>query len=116
MRNVHSFGLTAIAYVAFLLLSGCAQLGVPTPATFNEKAASALTTVTAARQTALTLLQAGKLTPDDSENVNAQADNLRKGIDVARSIHATQPTAGDDKLAATITALTALTAYLEQRK
>lgn len=116
MRNVHSFGFTAALYVAFLLLAGCQLLGVPVPQTFNEKAASALTTVTGARQTALTLLQAQKITPDDAENVNEQADTLRKGVEVARAIHATQPVAGDARLAATITALTALTAYLEERK
>lgn len=116
MRSVHSFGAVTALYITFLLLAGCASLGVPTATTFNEKAAGAITTVTGARQTNLTLLQAHKLTPDDAENINAQADNLRKGIDVARSIHDTQPAAGDDKLAATITALTALTAYLEQRK
>jgi len=100
----------------FLLLAGCASLGVPAPSTFNEKAAAALATVTGARQTTLTLLQAGKLTPDDAENVNAQADNLRQGIDIARQIHSTNTAAGDDRLTATITALTALNAYLGTRK
>lgn len=112
----HPFAALTTLYLAFLILVGCAQLGVPVAQTFNEKAAAAITTVTGARQTTLTLLQADKLTADDAENINAQADTLRQGIEVARSIHASQPTAGDDRLSAVITGLTALTAYLEQRK
>ena len=99
-----------------LLAAGCASLGVPVPQTFNQKAAAALTTVTGARQTTLTLLQAHKLTPDDAENVDKQADNLRQGIEVARTIHGTDPGAGDTKLGATIAALQVLTAYLEKAK
>lgn len=102
--------------ILLLLAAGCASLGVPVPQTFNGKAAAALTTVTGARQTTLTLLQAHKLTPDDAANVDKQADNLRQGIEVARTIHAGDPAAGDTKLTATIAALQILTAYLEEHK
>ena len=99
-----------------LLLAGCAALGVLPAKTFNEKAAAATISVTGARQTTLTLLQASKISPDDAENVQDQANNLRKGIDVARTIHETDATGGDTKLDATIQALQILTAYLEEHK
>lgn len=99
-----------------ILAAGCASLGVPVPRDFNEKSAAALTTVTGLRQTNLALLQAHKITPDDGQNIQDQTNNLRTGIDVARSVHATNPAAGDDKLAAIITALEALKIYVETRK
>jgi hypothetical protein len=102
--------------ILLVLVLGCAQLGVPAPQTFNEKAAAALITVTGARETTLTLLQAGKISADDAQNIQSQADTLRQGIEVARSIRAMTPDVADDRLAATITALNALTAYLEARK
>ena len=50
-------------YLLVLLLtlaSACAQLGLPTPQTFNEKMATAYATVTAVRDTATKLLVAKK--------------------------------------------------------
>ncbi|HEY4354886.1 MAG TPA: hypothetical protein VGN16_03990 [Acidobacteriaceae bacterium] len=99
-----------------MLAAGCASLGVPVPQDFNEKSSAALTTVTGVRQTNLVLLQAHKITRDDGQNIQDQANNLRSAIDVARSIHSTQPGAADDKLTATITALEALKVYVESRK
>lgn len=102
--------------LAVMLLAGCQFLGQPTPETFRERAAVALTTVTAVRQTALTLLQAGKITPDDAQSVQGGADQARAGIEVARQIEATNPQAAENRLSAAITGLTALEAYLRSRQ
>lgn len=106
-------------YAAFAclcwLLTACSVLGVATPKTFNERLAASYTTVTGIRNTAGTLLVAGKITASDAANVQQQADNARTGLDLARQIHATNPPAGDAKLDAVVTALTALEAYLRTR-
>lgn len=105
------------AFLAFLLvfLAACQPLGIPKPETFNERLAFGYSTVTTARQTALTLLQSGKISADDAQQVQGQADNARTGLDIARSLSATEPQAADTKLTAILTALTALDAYLKSR-
>lgn len=95
-----------------LLLSACQTLGVPQADTFNKKLAAGYTTVTGIRNTADALLSAQKITPDDAQNVNDQADNARTGLDLARQMHATNPAAGDARLDAVVTGLAALNAYL----
>lgn len=99
--------------IMFTLLYGCAQLGVPTPTTLNERAAVALTTVTAVRTTATALLQAKKLTAADGANILTTTDNARSGIDIARNLG---PTQGMDRLQAVQTALQALQAYLATKQ
>jgi hypothetical protein len=101
--------------VGLMLLSACAALGVLTPQTFNEKEAAAISTVTAIRETALSLLQANKITVEDAKNIQTQADNARQAIVIADQIHAANPEAGSDRLTAIITGLTAIQAYLATR-
>lgn len=106
-------------YVVFALLwlaTGCTQLGLPTPQTFNEKLAVGYSTVTAIRNTATTLLVAKKLSVEDAQNVQTQSDNLRSGLDIANKVHALDAAAGNDKLAAVQTALVALQAYLASKQ
>lgn len=102
--------------IAIMLLSACAQLGIPKPETFNERLAVGYSTVTAVRQTATTLLQAKKISADDAQNVQNQADNARAGLDIARTISKTDLKAADAKLNAVHTALTALQSYLATKK
>lgn len=99
-----------------LLLSACATLGVPQADTFNKRLAAGYVTVTGVRNTADTLLSASKITPEDAQNVNDQADNARTGLDLARQIHTSNPPAGDAKLDAVVTGLTALESYLAHAK
>lgn len=94
------------------MLVACASLGVPTPDTFNKKLAVGISTVTEIRQTATTLLTAGKITVADATNIQTQADNASAGLTIARSLSGTDLTAADAKLTASITVLTALQAYL----
>lgn len=99
-----------------MLIAGCASLGIPQADTFNKKEAVAITTVTAIRSTALTLLTSGKISADDAQNIQDQADNAREAIVVADTLHAADPNAGADRLTAIITSLTAIQTYLATRK
>ena len=96
-----------------LVLSACTALGVATPQTFNEKLVVGYSTVTASRDATATLLSSGKLSAPDAQNLEQQLDNARTGLDLARQIHATNPSVGDAKLDAVVTGLTALQAYLQ---
>jgi len=93
----------------------CAQLGLPTAETFNEKLAVGYGSVTQVRETATQLLTAKKISADDAQNVLTATDVARTGLDTARKIHATDPKAGESKLESIKVALTALTAYLASR-
>jgi hypothetical protein len=106
----------ALLLAAFAALSGCAQLGLATPETFNQKVAVVLSTITEVRETATTLLQAKKITADDAQNVLASTDVARTGVDTARQIAAGDPAAGNARLDAVRTGLAAVAAYLSTRK
>lgn len=97
--------------IAFTLLYGCAQIGIQ-PQTFNEKLAVAVTSVTTVRTSTTALLQAGKITAADAQNVQNQANTAREGLDLARTINATNPQGAADKLGAASAVLTALQGYL----
>ena len=96
----------------FALLVGCAQLGVPTPETTQERIAVTVASVTGVRQSTLTLLQAKRITPDDAENIQKQADNVIAAAQVARSLVGVDPAAADAKLQQTRAVLLALQQYL----
>ena len=64
-------------WLIFVLLAGCAALGLEAPQTFNEKLAVGYSTVTAVRAAAATFVSSGKLSPDDAQNVQTQADTAR---------------------------------------
>lgn len=105
----------AFLVAVFSALMGCAQLGLPTPETFNEKVAAGYGTITQIVTTADTLLKAKKISPEDAENVLKSTDVAKVGIDTARKIHATDPTGADGKLNAIRTGLAAISAYLASR-
>ena len=94
------------------MLSACAQLGIPTASTFNEKLAVAYSLVTQVRQSATSMLKAKQLTADDGQSVLTATDAARSGLDVARTLSKTDMTAADNRLTAARTALTALSTYL----
>lgn len=100
-----------LAMVATMLLA-CAQFGGVTPQTFNQKVLAAQTTATTVLKLNDDLLLGKQITAADATNIEKQADNLQAGIDIARQVHATNPTAGDAKLQAVLTALQALQSYL----
>ncbi len=110
MQRLHP--TTWLLFMCAMLLSACAQLGVPTPQTTEERIAATIVSVTAVRETTLTLLQAKKITPDDAENIQRQADNVRAGAIVARSLVGVDSTAADAKLQQTRAVLLAVQQYL----
>jgi len=106
-----SIQLAFFALVAAIVV-GCAALGAPTPDTFNQKLAVGVASVTEARNTATTLLQAGKISVADAQNIQAQADVAREGLNVARGMSATDLTTANTRLEVASAALRALQAYL----
>jgi hypothetical protein len=99
-----------------ILLAACQSIGVPNPETFNERLAVGYSSVTAVRQTATTLIVAGKISAGDAENIQAQCDNARVGLDVARTLKDTDLTAANARLQAALTIVTALDSYLRARQ
>jgi len=106
------FAAVGLAGVLLYLITGCQYLGVPTAKTFNEKWIAAQTADTTVLQTDLALLQAGKISQDDAANIEAQADNVKAGLDIARNLYANDQQAGQTKLDSVVLALQALQQYL----
>lgn len=99
-----------------LLIAGCGVLGVPAPQTFNQRAAAATATVNTASQSVLTLLQAHKITPDESDRYTDRTEDAQQAIDLARGIYPADPTDAENRLELTIKLLQILTAELESRQ
>lgn len=110
-RTIHAAKYAVFLFLASLLLA-CAQLGLPTANTFNERTAVAIGTVTQVRVTATALLKAGKLSSADGENVLKQTDNAAEAVTVARAIFATDPGSANSKLTAAAAILSILQQYL----
>lgn len=108
MRSIQQ----SIIVLALAVLVGCAQLGLATPKTFNDKAAVAYGSVTQVVKTTTTLLTAKKISSNDAQNVLTTAENAKAGIDVAVQIAATDPATATNKLTAINAALTAIIGYL----
>lgn len=109
------------AQAAFLLLFtiavlGCAQLGLPTPTTMNEKIAAAQSSATQLRVTATQLLNAKTISSQDATNVLRTTDAATEGIAVALAMSASDPTGANTRLQTTITLLSTLQAYLATKK
>lgn len=97
---------------AIVLMTACSTFGVPVPQSFNEKVAVAISSVTEVRNTAATLLTSSKISVDDAKNIQEQADNARAGIEVAKAIHATDPSVAENRITAVLTGLNAISQYL----
>ena len=111
--------ISAKKYVSvwlFAFLTGCAALGLLSPENFGEKVAAGYVTVEAINSNTLLALQARRISPDDAENINTQADNLKAAIDIARAMKSKDPTAANAKLTAATTALIALQTYLKSKE
>jgi len=116
MKRLADRWLLPLFLACAMFAAGCAQLGVPTPETLNQKIAVAVASVTTVRQSTVTLLMAGKISAADAQNIQAQADNVIAGAQIARTIAPTDPAAADAKLQATIQVLTALQSYLAAKQ
>jgi hypothetical protein len=105
------WALIATPFIA-LTATSCAQLGLPTATTFQERLTAGYALNAEVRNTAATLLTAKKMTVEDAQNILDQTNTARAGLDVARTIGKSDLKAGDAKLTATRTVLLALQAYL----
>lgn len=114
MKPRYTYHVTCIFLLA--LLAACAQVGLPTPETLNQKIAIGYGTVSQVRTTALQLLQAGKIKADDAQNIQNSADQGRQALDIARTLSATDASAATNKLQMATTILTAAQAYLATRQ
>lgn len=106
------FAIRSTFLALTLALTSCAQLGLPTVTNFEERLTAGYALNAEVRQSAATLLNAGKLTSADGQNILDQTNNARQGLDVARAIAKGDPKAGDAKLTAVRTVLLALQSYL----
>ena len=98
--------------LALTVLMGCAALGVDPPQTFNQRAAAAQISVTAVRSSALSLLDAGKISVGDAKNAQASADAGNAAIDLALQFSASDPAGASTKLTSAIAILTGVQTYL----
>lgn len=112
MKTLPNLLRAALVMIVAALVIACAQLGVQTPTTFNQKAIAGHAAVEGIAKTALTLYQAGKLSDADRSNVVATLRSAESGIDLATQVAKTDPTGAGTKLDASIAVLTALQTYL----
>lgn len=109
MRNVHRFSAVTAAYVALLMVAGCAVFGVPPLTSFGDRLAAGYTTVTGARQFNTTLLNGHVTSSADAENVQKQLDAAREGLDVASTLTGLD---AENKLQSTMAIANAALGYL----
>ena len=106
---------TVLALILALSATSCAQLGLPTANTFSERLTAGYALNAEVRTSAVTLLNAKRITADDADNVLSQTNAARTGLDLARTIGKGDPKAGDLKLTAVRTVLLALQSYLASK-
>lgn len=106
---------TSTRVAILLILAGitaCAQLGLLSPQSFEEKLTAATASVTAARDLTAVLIGKEKIGSEDGQHILDQLRNARAGLDIARAMARTDPAAADAKLTTIRTGLVALQAYL----
>ena len=97
-----------------LLLAGCAQLGLSTPQTFDQKLAVAYGTHTAIQRAAATELRAGHMKKADAQEVLTLADQSKVLLDAARM--AGDTTVAQNKLTLAVAVLTQIQVFLNKRE
>lgn len=112
---VYFYGLTVALCMIAIMLSGCQEMPSQASQTFNQRIATGNALVGTIADSIPILGEAGKLTPEDAQNVLDQAKNLKSGLDIAVSLHGPQPGAAEDRLTAVMAALTALNDYLKTK-
>lgn len=105
--------LTVAAPLTVMVVSGCAQMGVQAPQTFDERVAAGYVTAAGLVQVTDTLLAADKITIADAKAVSAQLDNAKLALDAAAKLHGQNPLEAQDKLSASILLLQQLQTYLQ---
>ena len=103
--------IVVLGALALAMLTSCAHVD-----SFRDRLAVGYGVANTIADGTMAALQARKLTPDDAENVIQQADNLKRGLDVARKLEGVDLKSAEAKLAATRTALKELKAYLDEKE
>ena len=102
------------SYALFVLLCACAQLGIETPKTFNERVAYAHESVNGAVTSATNSLNAGAISSADAEYVRVSAVNTRTLIAAAEAAYgAGDINTAEGRLALAETILRQLQAYVK---
>lgn len=114
-KSHRSFKGLRLGLLCALAILATACQNIPAPKTFNQSAAVAVVSVTQVRQTATILLTANKITKADAQNVQNQADNARRGIEVARVLYKADPVEGQSKLSTVVQGLTLIQQYLASK-
>lgn len=94
----------------------CMLAACVVPQNFQERLATGYQDVIEVRNTGATLFTAEKISVQDAENIQKQADVVRAGLDVANDMAEGLDPAAEDKLDSTINILSVLKTYLEARK
>jgi hypothetical protein len=97
-------------------LASCSVLGIPQADTFNKRIVVANSVAETTATTIGTLYAAGKLTQEEAQTALDQTRNAAAGIDIARKLHAQDPSGANTQLGAIIASLNALTLYLQSRE
>lgn len=110
------FNFTKFA-VALLVLALAACVSMETPKSMNERIAYGYASVAAARNTAASMLDRGRITVEDAKKAQALADQSRAALDIARgaSIKGDMKTA-QGQLDLALTVLTSLETFLKAQE
>jgi len=110
-RNSAAFYLFQ-AFLMALALVACATV----PKTFNQRLVVAYSSVTAARESALLLLEKDKISVQDAQRIQAQMDTLRDMLDRTRVLNMSGETLkAEDGLKLAMTLLTEVENYLKAK-
>lgn len=112
----HPFAAIAAAYIAFLVLAGCAQLGLAPASTFEERLAYSVSQNAAVRQAAANSLDAGEIELTDAQFVLKTTDEARTLLDAARAASgAGDISTAEGRLGVAANVLVQLQTYLRSR-
>lgn len=100
MRNVHHFAAVSVAYVAFLLLAGCALQ----PQSYDERVAAGYAAVAITNDTTTTLVIGETVSKEIGREVLKQTRTAREGLDVASTLSGKL---GEDKVISALNILDA---------
>lgn len=108
--------LAAAAYFAFLVIAGCASLGLQPATTFDERLAYAVSQNAAVRQTAATSLDAGDIQLQDAQFVLKTTDEARTLLDAAKVASGSgDVSTAEGRLGVAVSVLSQLQSYLRTR-
>jgi hypothetical protein len=117
MFNRYPLRFLAVALLSLIIgmVGACAAMGGIAPETFAERLVYAKTTVTGVRQVGGQLLDARKITADDAQAIQGQADAARAAIVTVEKMAVTEPTAADIRLQGIVAGLRGLALYLNSK-